>query len=195
MGNKEIRSGGEEIARAKELFHQSLEAGEPDFRFVALAIGSNPTNPPSWAILECRIECERTSRRAASKNESLDKMLDEIALAYVEERARREDNPELRDNPIPPFREMVRRAYKSAFGSTLPRAAESDAYKQYERKWKDEQRNATIESHHRLFHWKMTPRIEDALNYFVGTEMDLFPNPTRAALIMQMLARATPDDK
>lgn len=198
MGNKEIRSGGEEIARAKELFYQSLEAGDPDFRFVALAIGNTPTKPPNWAVLECRFECERTARRTSSKHESLDMMLDAITLAYIQEMVRRDDDPELRDPKLrhkpPSFREMVRRAHKAAYHRPLPKSAESDAYKQYERKWRDEQQNAAIESYHHLFDLKITPRIEAAMNHYVGTEMDLFPNPTRAALIMQTLARSMPDD-
>jgi len=194
MGNRAILSGGELIANAKDLFFQSVESGEPDFRLAVLAIGQSPATPPSWAMWECRFEYERTSRRASSKHESQDEMLDEIARAYVEEMARREDNPELRSKPVPSFREMVRRAHHAAFDQPLPKLAESDAYKQYDRKWRDEQQNAAIQSTYNLFDWKITPRIEAILDHFIGTEMDLFPDPARAAFIMQALAKAEPRD-
>ncbi|MEP3422937.1 MAG: hypothetical protein ABJN35_14455 [Erythrobacter sp.] len=194
MGNTAILSGGEKIAKAKELFFQSLAAEKPDYRFLVLAIGSSPATPPSWAMWECRIEYERTLRRASSHEPAHDEMLDEIARAYIEEMVRREENIEFRDEPVPSFRKMVRRAYSATYGREFPKARENDAYKIYQRKWKDEQQKAAIKSTFNLFDLEITPRIEAILNDYVGTEMDLFPDPARAAFIMQALAKATPED-
>lgn len=195
MANKRKLSGGEEIANAKKLFFQSIERGEPDFRFAVLAIGQNPATPPSWALWECRFEYERTFRQPSSQCDKTDVMLDEIARAYVVEMARREDNPNLRSRPVPSFREMVRRAYRAVYDQPLSNSTESGPYRHFDRKWKDEQQNAAINSDYELFDWNITPRIEAILDDFVGTEMDLFSDPARAAFIMQALAKGTPNDK
>lgn len=194
MGRPKVPSGGSEIVGVKELFDKSVEKGRPDFRYLALAIGSSPAKPPTWAMLECRFEFERTRRQASSETDHLHKMLDEIAWAYVEELARREDSKRDRDDPPPPFKEMVRRAYWASEKTTLPRASENDAYRIYSRKWNDEQENAIIESWHFLFDWKITPRIAAVMDRFVGEEMGMSENPGMEAYLFQQFLKSDGQD-
>lgn len=194
MGRPKIPSGGSEIVGVKELFDKSVGEGTPDFRYLALAIGSSPAEPPTWAMLECRFEFERTRRRASSDTDHLHKMLDEIAWAYVEELARREDSKCDRDYPPPSFNEMVRRAYWASEKTNLPRASENDAYRIYSRKWNDEQENAVIKSCHVLFDWKITPRIAAVMDRFVGKEMGMSENPGMEAYLIQQLLKRAPKD-
>jgi hypothetical protein len=53
MGRPIRHSGGYKIQNAETLFRQSVEAGKPDFSYIALAIGTSPGSPPPWAILQC----------------------------------------------------------------------------------------------------------------------------------------------
>jgi hypothetical protein len=78
MGNKRRSSGHTEVENARQLFEQSRERGKPDFRFVALAIGSAPVRPPAWAIRACIEECEATELRSAALSPHVDVVLDEM---------------------------------------------------------------------------------------------------------------------
>lgn len=174
MAGKRELSGGEEIVRAEELFKKSAQDGNPDFRFVALAIASQPDFPPPWAMLACISELEATRRRAAvkptAKNE-MDAMLDGIARAYIEELDRR-DGPKLAKERVPSFNEMVRRAYRETFGEPLPKASENDTYRKYKRKWDAEQANAATDSGSPFLGIKVTPRIEAITNEFYGAQLN-----------------------
>lgn len=84
MGNKRRSSGHAEVENARQLFEQSKERRKPDFRFVALAIGSFPIKPPAWAIRACIEECEATELRSAALSPHVDKVLDEVVRVLDE---------------------------------------------------------------------------------------------------------------
>lgn len=170
MAGKRELSGSEEIARAEELFLKSVQDGKPDFRYVVLAIASQPHFPPPWAMLACISELEATRQRAAVKRTAtnkMDAMLDGIARAYIEELDRRDD-PKSANEEVPSFNEMVRRAHLNTFGEPLSRASENDTYRVYKRKWDAEQANAATGNASPFLGVKVTPRIEAITNQFYG---------------------------
>ena len=63
-GRKTAHSGHYHIANAERLFSETK-----DFRYIALAIGEHPFEPPSWAIEACiaeRLAAERSTSMATS---------------------------------------------------------------------------------------------------------------------------------
>lgn len=194
MGNTRKMSGGEEIANAKELFDKGVSNGKPDFRYVALAIGATPASPPRWAMLECLLEYEQTLRLTSSRvttdrpENDPHKMMDAIALAYLKEHVRQESINRTRRTK-PHLREMIRKGYEALALKPWPYGSDGDSYKQWERKWEGEQKNARIEGgyEYELFDLYMTPRIEEIITAFTGREMNLPEKPDRAAFAVQQM--------
>lgn len=54
MGRKRNRGGGLQVEQAEQLFRES-----GDFRYVALAIGKHPLDPPKWAMAACTEQIDR----------------------------------------------------------------------------------------------------------------------------------------
>lgn len=83
MGRPKRQSGSTIIAQAEMLFVRSVEAGKPDFRYVALAIGATPQSPPDWAMLAC-IELRRDTDGQPGRGNSSDieGILDGIVRFY-----------------------------------------------------------------------------------------------------------------
>ncbi|KWV91750.1 hypothetical protein AUC45_11130 [Erythrobacter sp. YT30] len=182
-------SGSEEIVRAEELFQKSVQDGNPDFRYVALAIASQPAFPPPWAMLACISELEATRQRAAkkaTKANKMDRMLDGIALAYVVELDRRDD-PKFGEQPEPSFNEMVRRAHQNTFHKPLQKASENDTYRSYKRQWDAEQNHAAIEGESPFLGVKVTPRIQAVLNQFYAEQLDAPEATEREIYILHVL--------
>lgn len=69
MGRNKRYGAGYSVQNAEEMFNQSVKdagpGGEGDYRYVALAIGGSPANPPNWAILECVALRQAEERKAA----------------------------------------------------------------------------------------------------------------------------------
>lgn len=65
VGRPKRHSGGYAIENAEELFTKSVEAGDPDYSYVAMAIGAMPGSPPPWAVLECiNLRCTEQMKAA-----------------------------------------------------------------------------------------------------------------------------------
>lgn len=78
VGRPRRNSGGHVIQHAEELFRQSVKAGKPDFSYVALAIGSCPGAPPTWAIIECIEHRCDVEMKAARGHTNVSAILDDI---------------------------------------------------------------------------------------------------------------------
>lgn len=66
-GRPKLLDGHDQIRNAKALFEMSVARGEPDFRYVALAIGAVPIRPPIWAIEACNPRTLFEASQAAKK--------------------------------------------------------------------------------------------------------------------------------
>jgi hypothetical protein len=78
MGRPKRHSGGYAIQHAEELFRQSVEAGKPDYNYVALAIGSFPGSPPLWAVMECIEHRCDVEMRVARGQANVSAVLDDV---------------------------------------------------------------------------------------------------------------------
>lgn len=196
MARTRKKSGSEQLAKARTLFQESVENGRPDFRYVTLAIGAAPHNPPRWAMLECILEHERTLHLASTLTEAKTPqndprtMMDAIALAYLGELVRQEEKPRS-ERVAPKLQEMIRLAYQSISGEPWPDKSDSDAYRNWERWWNDEQQRGELESGsgYELFDLRITPRIEALITSFTGRELDFFEEPARNAYVIGQLLR------
>ena len=87
MGRNKRYGGGYSVQNAEEMFRQSAggagQGGERDYRYVALAIGNSPANPPNWAILEC-IELRQSEERKAARGhpDKVSAVLDDLVRFF-----------------------------------------------------------------------------------------------------------------
>ena len=189
MGRPRKLSGATKIANAEELFRQSVTAREPDYQYVALAIGERPFDPPVWAILEC-IELHGDASRAAlrghdrkASRHAMRNILDKIVRFYIaaelkHERATgisawREDVQEELRYKRPPLRQAIISACRSLktrenhIGS-----ANDDWFRDVRDAWDYEQKHGDLtpriagagplsatETYCELIGWKTTRRI------------------------------------
>lgn len=173
MARPKLTSGPHQVANAELLFRQSVARGKADFRYVALAIGAEPFQPPRWAVWECILEKDRVARRAPSGTKDVSVIMDEVVRFFAREQALREDHPERRTKRLPSLQQAVRSACDAlgvrARGVEGPKA-DTSWMKDVERAWKREQDEDVVESHHRLLHFKTTKRISDIVEGLVAQE-------------------------
>lgn len=95
MGRKKRYGAGYEIQHAERLFLQSVAEGEPEYRYVALAIGSTPGSPPPWAMFAC-IELRQSEELKAARGNLTDIpfILDELVRFYDHKQRDFESKPE-----------------------------------------------------------------------------------------------------
>lgn len=193
MGRPRLISGPHQVENAHRLFLQSVERGSPDFRYVALAIGAEPFQPPRWAVWECILEKDRTARRAATTLTEVDEILDEVVRYFAGEHFRRDDNPELRERPLPSLQKAIRAACATLGKRTksldAPKNADTSWMKDVERAWKREQQEDVVESYHQLLEWKTTKRIADIVEALVAKEFGHPPDLQQYLWMAQRLER------
>lgn len=73
MGRKKSWGGAAQIERAEQMFRES-----GDYKYVALAIGSRPLDPPKWAMLACvKLRLKSEALSALGRNvQHVDAILD-----------------------------------------------------------------------------------------------------------------------
>jgi len=197
-GPKKLLSGPYEIANAEELFIASVENGDPDFRYIALAIGENPFEPPRWAILECMSEKERTSSRAASRTDEVSIILDEVVRYFVADQFRREDDANYRSEPFPELRTAIRNSCAKIGKRTKyleGSLADANWCRDIERAWKTEQDEVALESYPRLLNWKGTKRIADIISRSVADELGFPVDIQKALWVDKQIKLLTRNDK
>jgi hypothetical protein len=139
-------SGTYEIDNAEELFRRSVANKKTDYRYVAMAIGQNPLEPPDWAIRECvqarTVTEQEPSLRPPGKSGG---MLDQIIIEFLKhrdawefrcwqfKRSEKAGHTGLPDKPEPyiqlKFAEACRRAWKIASGiNTEPTRGDIEDY-------------------------------------------------------------------
>lgn len=82
-GPKPKYGGTYAIQNSRQLFEQSCAEGSPEYKYVALAIGSSPGAPPDWAMWAC-IEARQVEERSAARgiDPDIPAILDEIVRFY-----------------------------------------------------------------------------------------------------------------
>ncbi len=87
MGRPKRHSGGHSIHHAEEMFRQSVANRNPDYSYVALAIGAAPQAPPSWAVLACiELRQQRERQPARGNAAEIEGILDDMVRFYDRDR-------------------------------------------------------------------------------------------------------------
>lgn len=151
------------------------EGPMPDFRYIAIAIGAEPTRPPPWAVWQCILEKDRTARRAATNTVEVHRILDEVVRYLATEQFFRDDHPEEGEKASPELGAAIRAAC-ATLGLRMdfvsgPKSAETDWMKDVKRAWEREQEEGSVDSYHRLFNWKITPRVHEVMDGLVADEL------------------------
>lgn len=194
MGRPRKLSGATKIAKAEQLFRQSMMAGTPDYEYIALAIGERPFDPPDWAMLEC-IELHSNTIKAstrgndnATSRHAMRQILDKIIRFYIAAELKHEritgvsvwsdDVPEELVYKRPSFSHAVISACRSlkTRENEISRA-NTDWHRDVRVAWEYEQSHEHLpqrvagsrrfdesETYFQLFGWKTTVRIDRVMS-------------------------------
>ena len=173
MANKKKTSGHYEIREARSLFEQSKAKGQPDFRYVALAIGDCPLKPPFWAMEACVTERDATKTQPFSlEKKDTGDILDEVVRVLDEnEQSARE-----------PKKMSLRSAIYSAmqridpeFDPTAP--MDDNSIRTIRDAWDREQEEDCVRSQFALTGYQSTSRTDRVIIASVGKEFDMPTDP------------------
>lgn len=131
--------GPKQIQDAEVMFKQSVENGKPDYRFVAIAIGSEPILPPTWAMLACVKLAMSMERTAGNDTERRDgDVLDETIRVI----ARHEDSGASGEKGLRAI--SVERALQEAYFNLYDEEI-GESVRRIRRLWNDEQKQTQFQ--------------------------------------------------
>lgn len=176
MGRKARHGGGYTVRHAEELFKQSVADGKPDYRYVALAIGSAPASPPPWAMWAC-VELRQQEERIAARgiDSEIADILDLLVRFFDEKQQEFErDHPDARETYSPPSLRSAILHVLAACGRRGGRSAgaNDDWFRDIRNAWTWEQENDLVPSSFwQLEGFHTTSRIDRVMTQSVAAEL------------------------
>jgi hypothetical protein len=195
MARPKNNSGHWTVENAEQLFVKSVADGKPDFRFVALAIGSAPVSPPRWAVWACIEERDRELRKPPSTSAEAQKInvvLNELVRFLYRNQEQREADPASRDLSPPSLRSAIIEVF-GLLHYKVENGGNDDWLQPYRRAWKIEQKQDKCSSVYRLDGFEMTIRIDRELHAYIG-ELEGYPSDIVSALWMTNELQKLRDD-
>ena len=179
MGRKKRFGGAYTIQHAEELFEKSKADGHPDYKYVALAIGSSPAAPPSWALWACiELRQQKEDEAGRGNDNDIPVILNQIVRFYDREQRAFEENANKQNGLTHSY---VTASLRSAILSVLKNerlrkgmvsSANDDWFRDIREAWQWEQDNDCITSSYwQLEGWKTTSRIDRVLTQDAAAEL------------------------